>query len=58
MVVPTQLKMELADTEEIQEVKKPELTNGRANKLDPQDRAFHDWYRLCFHFLRIWSETT
>lgn len=50
MVVPTQLKMELADTEEIQEVKKPELTNGRANKLDPQDRAFHDWYRFVLSF--------
>lgn len=24
--------------------------NGRANKLDPQDRAFHDWYRFVLSF--------
>lgn len=24
--------------------------NGRANKLDPKDRAFHDWYRFVLSF--------
>ena len=36
--------------EEIQKKKKPEPSNGRANKLDPQDRAFHDWYRFVLSF--------
>ncbi|MBI5838460.1 MAG: DNA methyltransferase [Chloroflexi bacterium] len=36
--------------EEVQDEKKPELSNGRANKLDPQDRAFHDWYRFVLSF--------
>ncbi len=46
----TQLKLGLQGMEEIQETKKPELSNGRANKLDPQDRAFHDWYRFVLSF--------
>ncbi len=50
MATPTQIKMGFSDAIEIQEVKKPELTNGRANKLDPQDRAFHDWYRFVLSF--------
>lgn len=50
MATPTQIKMEFPDTFEIQRTKKPELTNGRANKLDPQDRAFHDWYRFVLSF--------
>lgn len=29
---------------------KPELSNGRANKLALQDRAFHDWYRFVLSF--------
>ncbi len=33
-----------------QDEKKPEMTNGRANKLDPHDRAFHDWYRFVLSF--------
>jgi hypothetical protein len=45
-VVSSQLRMDFIEAEEIQEIKKPELSNGRANKLDPQDRAFHDWYRF------------
>ena len=28
----------------------PEMKNGRANKLDPQDRQFHDWYRFVLSF--------
>lgn len=36
--------------EEIQEKIRPEISNGRANKLDPQDRAFHDWYRFVLSF--------
>ena len=42
MATPTQLKMGFEGIDEVQEEKKPELSNGRANKLDPQDRAFHD----------------
>ena len=50
MATPTQLKMGFTNLEEIQETPKPELSNGRANKLDPQDRAFHDWYRFVLSF--------
>jgi DNA modification methylase len=50
MPMPTQLKLGLTGTEEIQETKKPDLSNGRANKLDQQDRAFHDWYRFVLSF--------
>jgi DNA modification methylase len=50
MATPTQLKMGFAKLEEIRALKKPELSNGRANKLDPQDRAFHDWYRFVLSF--------
>jgi hypothetical protein len=49
-VASSQLRMGFIETEEIQETKKPELSNGRANKLDPQDRAFHDWYRFVLSF--------
>ena len=31
--------------------------NGRANKLDSQDRAFHDWYRFVLSYPRTWFET-
>ncbi len=50
MTTPTQLKLGLTGTEEIQKTKKPELSNGRTNKLDQQDRAFHDWYRFVLSF--------
>jgi DNA modification methylase len=50
MTIPTQLKMGFESIEEVQEEKKPELSNGRVNKLDPQDRAFHDWYRFVLSF--------
>jgi DNA modification methylase len=50
MTTPTQLKMGFEGMEEVQEEKKPELSNGRANKLNPQDRAFHDWYRFVLSF--------
>ncbi len=49
-VAPAQLKMDFIESEDIQDIKKPELSNGRANKLDPQDRAFHDWYRFVLSF--------
>ena len=42
--------MEFIDSQEIQETQKPELPNGRANKLAAQDRAFHDWYRFVLSF--------
>ncbi len=44
---PSQLLLEFVQPQETQ---KPELSNGRANKLDPQDRAFHDWYRFVLSF--------
>src|SRR6266498_4603006 len=50
MATPTQMKMGFTNLVEIQESKKPDLSNGRANKLDPQDRAFHDWYRFVLSF--------
>lgn len=50
MATPTQIKMEFTDLVEIQESSKTELSNGRANKLDSQDRAFHDWYRFVLSF--------
>ena len=50
MATPTQLKMGFEGIVEVQEEKKPEISNGRANKLDPQDRAFHDWYRFVLSF--------
>ncbi len=28
----------------------PHRENGKANRLDPQDRAFHDWYRFVLSF--------
>jgi hypothetical protein len=49
-LAPNQLKLAFTQSEEIQENKKPELSNGRANKLDTQDRAFHDWYRFVLSF--------
>ncbi len=42
--------MDFIQSEEIQETKAPELSNGRANKLAVQDRAFHDWYRFVLSF--------
>ena len=50
MTTPTQLKMGFTGLDKVQEIKKPEVSNGRANKLDPQDRAFHDWYRFVLSF--------
>src|SRR3990172_8540639 len=49
-IAPSQLSMEFIQSQEIQETQKPELSNGRANKLSPQDRAFHDWYRFVLSF--------
>lgn len=42
--------MDLIQSEEFQGKKTPELSNGRANKLAAQDRAFHDWYRFVLSF--------
>jgi len=49
-LAPSQLSMEFIQSQEIQETQKPELSNGRANKLAPQDRAFHNWYRFVLSF--------
>jgi hypothetical protein len=38
------------DSEDSAEKKEPRLPNGRANKLDLKDRAFHDWYRFVLSF--------
>lgn len=42
--------MEFIQSQENQETKIPELSNGRANKLAQEDRAFHDWYRFVLSF--------
>ncbi len=46
----SQLQMEFIQSQENQEAKIPELSNGRANKLTQEDRAFHDWYRFVLSF--------
>ena len=46
----TQLRLGFQDFGDIQDEIKAESSNGRANKLDPQDRAFHDWYRFVLSF--------
>lgn len=48
MVTITQVDAQLA--EQMQKTKKLEIPNSRANKLDPQDRAFHEWYRFVLSF--------
>jgi DNA modification methylase len=50
MTAPTQLTMGFTNLDEIQENKKPVLSNGLANKLALRDRAFHDWYRFVLSF--------
>ena len=50
MTNPIQLKLGLAGTEETKESRQPDVSNGRANKLEPHDRAFHDWYRFVLSF--------
>ena len=48
-----QLQMDFTgvDLESHQEaIIKPEPVNGNSNKLDPQDRAFHDWYRFVLSY--------
>ena len=42
--------MDFIQSEEFQEKKTSEISNGRANKLAAQDRAFHDWYRFVLSF--------
>jgi DNA modification methylase len=50
MANPIQLKLGLTGTEDVQETGIPGVSNGRANRLEPQDRAFHDWYRFVLSF--------
>jgi DNA modification methylase len=47
---PTQLKFGFHNDQALQKNGKPDSSNGRANKLDPRDRAFHDWYRFVLSF--------
>lgn len=42
---PTQSNFPFAPTEKTRRGR-----NGQINKLDPQDRAFHDWYRFVLSF--------
>lgn len=49
-ITPSQLHMDFIQSEEFQEKKTSEISNGRANKLAVQDRAFHDWYRFVLSF--------
>jgi DNA modification methylase len=46
----TQLRLTLNDVNATEELPKNEISNGRANRLDPRDRAFHDWYRFVLSF--------
>jgi DNA modification methylase len=51
--ISPQLQMNFTNIgfDEVQEkILKPDLANGRANKLDPKDRAFHDWYRFVLSY--------
>ncbi|MDP1547889.1 MAG: DNA methyltransferase [Anaerolineales bacterium] len=50
VITPSQLHMDFIQSEEIQDTKTSELSNGRANKLATQDRALHDWYRFVLSF--------
>lgn len=48
-----QLQMDFAESslKQAQEkIAKSEPVNGTANKLNPQDRAFHDWYRFVLSY--------
>ncbi len=45
-----QLRMDLALEPAQVVTSKPEPSNGNSNKLDPQDRAFHDWYRFILSY--------
>jgi DNA modification methylase len=46
----TQLKLGFTDSGDSAQKKEPKVRNGRANKLDSKDRAFHDWYRFVLSF--------
>jgi hypothetical protein len=47
----TQLSLNLgAETSEKTPIYTTRFSNGKANKLNPQDRAFHDWYRFVLSF--------
>lgn len=49
-VEPSQLILDFVRPQKIQDRKELELSNSRANKLNPNDRAFHDWYRFVLSF--------
>lgn len=46
----TQLRLALSTMDASHEIQEKELSNGRANRLDPRDRAFHDWYRFVLSY--------
>lgn len=53
MKIREQLSMNLGmGNAEVTPIRNPRLTrkNGNANKLDIQDRAFHDWYRFVLSY--------
>jgi DNA modification methylase len=51
MLKATQLQMDFVELEQSKpaSINKTDR-NGRANKLDAQDRAFHDWYRFVLSY--------
>jgi DNA methylase len=49
MKTPSQLDLPFTMTGESTTSRIPE-TNGKANKLDSQDRPFHDWYRFVLSY--------
>lgn len=50
MTALTQQKLGFVSSGDFQGTQKPDNSNSRANKLNPQDRAFHDWYRFVLSF--------
>jgi len=50
MIKATQLPLKLVDGEQQSLDPLSKVDNGRANKLEFQDRPFHDWYRFVLSF--------
>lgn len=51
MLKATQLQMDFVNLDQTpKEAAVKTIDNGRANKLEDQDRAFHDWYRFVLSY--------
>ncbi len=49
-ITPTQLDLGFSDSAEKQTKGEAGPAKSRINRLDPRDRAFHDWYRFVLSF--------